>query len=189
MAQLISFEEKNIHFAKELLTKGGIIAFPTETVYGIGCSYNNEDAIKKIYQLKDRDYNKPLQILIADLSQLAPLIKDPQEQIEKCDLIKYWPGPLTLIFWKKEGQKEKIGVRMPKHTLLYKLLKETGPLAATSANPSGQPEALTAQQVAETLPEVDLILDGGKAKIGRPSTVVDVTVSPYKVLREGSLKL
>ncbi|MCX5751562.1 MAG: L-threonylcarbamoyladenylate synthase [Candidatus Saganbacteria bacterium] len=181
MPKKLVFQEKSIETAKKALSQGSIIAFPTETVYGIGIDFKNAEAIKKIYQLKGREFNKPLQILIADFEQLKNLI-EPQ----KCELIKYWPGPLTLIFYKKDGT-GKVGIRMPNYPLLQKLLKETGPIAATSANLSGQPDALTADEVARIFPDIDLILDGGKATIGIASTVVDVTEEPYKILRQGSL--
>ena len=161
---------------------GGVIIFPTETVYGIGTLASNGKGIKRIYEIKKRSPDKPLQILIADLKQAESLALDISPKAREL-MKKHWPGPLTLVFKARSGGT--VGIRMPKHDWLMKLIKETGPLAATSANLSGESEPVSVQEVKI---EADLLVDGGKCKLGESSTVLDVSVDPPLILREGKLK-
>lgn len=181
MERLKSSDE-SLKKAIQILKSGGVIIFPTETVYGIGTLASNEKAIKRIYEIKKRPSDKPLQILIADLKQVESLAQDISTKAREL-IKKYWPGPLTLVFKARSGGS--VGIRMPKHDWLLKLIKEIGPLAATSANLSGEPESLSAQEVRI---EADLLIDGGKCKLGEASTVIDVSVDPPLILREGNLK-
>ena len=168
--------------AAQTLKSGGVVIFPTETVYGVGARASDEKAIKRIYDIKKRSLDKPLQILIADLEQAESLALDISLKAREL-MKKHWPGPLTLVF--KSASGGSVGIRMPKHDWLLKLIKKTGPLAATSANLSGEPEPVSAQEVKI---EADLLIDGGKCKLGEASTVVDVSVDPPLILREGRLK-
>jgi L-threonylcarbamoyladenylate synthase len=144
---------------------------------------SDEKAIKRIYEIKQRSSDKPLQILIADPKQVELLALDLSPKAREL-MKKHWPGPLTLVFKARAGGS--VGIRMPKHDWLLKLIKETGPLAATSANLSGEPEPLSAQEVKI---EADLLIDGGKCKLGEASTVVDVSTDPPLILREGKIKI
>jgi L-threonylcarbamoyladenylate synthase len=186
----LKFDEKSLKKAIEILKSGGVVIFPTETVYGIGALADKEEAIKRIFKIKNRPEDKPLQILIANLEQakdLAQEIKGKSEELAK----KYWPGPLTLVLKKKSSvsdlitaSKETVGLRMPAQDWLLKLISKVGPLAASSANLSGETDPSSALEV--TI-EADLLLDGGKCKLGQASTVVDVSVDPPLILREGRI--
>lgn len=184
----LKFNRDSLKKTAETLKAGGVIIFPTETVYGIGCLAANQEAVKRVFKIKQRPLDKPLQILIADLKQaeqLAQELKGKALELAR----KYWPGPLTLVIKKKSSvsdlitaRKDSVGLRMPKSDKLLELIKAVGPLAASSANLSGEPDPTSAQEVKI---EADLLLDGGKCKLSQASTVVDVSVDPPLILREG----
>ena len=184
----MKFNRDSLKKTAETLKAGGVIIFPTETVYGIGCLAANQEAVKRVFKIKQRPLDKPLQILIADLKQaeqLAQELKGKALELAR----KYWPGPLTLVIKKKSSvsdlitaRKDSVGLRMPKSDKLLELIKAVGPLAASSANLSGEPDPTSAQEVKI---EADLLLDGGKCKLSQASTVVDVSVDPPLILREG----
>jgi len=174
------FDRFALNLAAKTLKNGGVIIFPTETVYGVGGLAASEAAVKRMYEIKKRPAGKPFQILISDLSQLNELTDEVSEKAKEL-IAKHWPGPLTLIF-KKKGGRSTIGIRMPDHPLLQQLIRLTGPLASSSANLSGEPDPTSADEVKI---EADLLLDGDKCKFGDPSTVIDVSVDPPKVLRKG----
>lgn len=164
---------------------GRIIAFPTETVYGIGVPSSKREAVEKLYQIKGRDRDKPLAYHIGDWDQLTFLriVRSPAfRYLSK----KFWPGPVTLIVQGENG--EKIGVRFPRSLPTCTLITSTGePFLASSANRSGEPSPKTAQEVIGTLgDQVDFIIDSGPCQIGLDSTVVDVTKQPPEILREGA---
>ena len=155
-----------INKAADMLFNNGVIAFPTDTVYGIACLAFNTEAIERIFSIKGRDSNKALPILIGNLKQLE-LISLPINKKVKKLIRKFWPGPLTIIVMRKPtlpgnlSPYPTVGVRMPNHTWLTKFIEKVGPLATTSANLSGQIEANNAMEVAEALNEkIDLIIDG-----------------------------
>lgn len=177
--------KNRIKKAVEILKSGGVIAFPTETVFGIGACLNQPEATKRIFKIKKRSRKKPLQILIASIQQAKKLGKFSKKALE---LAKEWPGPLTLVVYKTRnvpklvaGGSNKVGLRIPDHKMALELIKKCGPIVATSANKSGEKPALTAREVKNNLPEVDLILSG-KVKTGKASKIVDVT-RKTKVLR------
>jgi len=186
-----------IQKAVEILKNGGVIAFPTDTVYGIGCSIFNGNAIQRIYKIKGRDFNKPLPILLSkveDINLYAQNISD-----EAFDIInKYLPGPLTVILEKSglvsdmitAGQMT-VAIRVVDNPLVVKIISLLGsPIVATSANKSGSDDPLTSQDVIKSLgSDIDFVVDGGPCKIGTPSTIVDLTVRPFKVVRQGNLTL
>jgi len=184
---------KAIGAALDVLKSGGVIAFPTDTVYGIGVSAFHKEAIDKIFQVKGRSHLKAIPILITDageLSKIADQINPGTERI----INRFWPGALTLVLPKHPSlpvnlsPANTIGVRIPNNNLTRELLRRSGPLAATSANLSGKPSALTAIEVLDQLDgRIDLILDGGPAPGGIASTVLDMTGKKPKVLREGPI--
>lgn len=167
------------------LKSGKVIAFPTETVFGIGACLDQSKAIKQIFKLKGRPRKKPLQILIGNMRQAKQLGKFNQQALE---LSKSWPGPLTLVIFKTRkvpklvtGGSKKVGLRMPDHKKILELIKKCGPIVATSANKAGEKPALTVKAVRKTLPAIDFVLPG-RVKSGKASKVIDVTGKP-KTLR------
>jgi len=188
-------EDDLIAIAAQLLQKGGVIAYPTETVYGIGCSAFNAEAVNRIYRLKNRDPSKALILIAADIIQISELVETIPEQAEKL-IESFWPGPLTLVFKASSRLQEfafrkskTIAVRIPDCAICLALLKSCGfPLVSTSANLSGEPEATTAKEVADTFgDQLDMIIDGGRTPSRAPSTVVDITRTPVRIIREGAI--
>lgn len=178
-------DENAIQFAATLLRKGGLVAFPTETVYGIGANLLNKGAIKKLYKIKDRPLNKPFTIHIANIDVITQL--DCEISSFANQLIKeFWPGPLTIILKSKHGT---LGFRMPKNTVAKALISRSGvPVVAPSANVSGERPPTEVKEILKKFDgKIDLILDGGKTEFRRESTIVDTTVFPYKILREGAV--
>jgi len=172
--------------AAKILRSGGVIAFPTETVYGLGALLSQPAAIKKIYKIKRRPKNKPLQVLVANLKQALELGRFNAKALTY--IKSRWPGPLTLIVNKTSkvprlvtGGKNKVGLRMPAHRVVLALIRKCGPIIATSANISGKKPFLTAKEVKNGLPGLDYVLPG-RVKLGKASKVVDTT-SNFKVLR------
>lgn len=190
----LSFRE-HLGTIRETLRAGGIIAFPTDTFYGLGADPFNSTALEKIYRIKARSEDKPLLVLAASLEQAAGLYTriSPEAQI----LIEhFWPGPLTLLLEASTdlprpltGGSHKIGLRIPGNELTRKLLLDLGfSLTAPSANLSGAESPKTAEDVARSIGEhVDLIVDGGTTLGGKPSTLLDTTVSPPAIIREGAV--
>lgn len=190
-------EKEDLKAAGKVLKAGGIVAFPTDTVYGLGAVFDDEQAVKKIFAAKGREEKKPLSILVSDQEQVT-LLSDLEngEMAKKAKRLmeKYWPGALTLIFRKKPGIPdvvtaggETVGIRMPDLELTRELIRAAGkPLAAPSANTSGKRSAVSAQEVLEDLDgKIDMVIDGGTCQIGVASTVVDMTGKTPKILREG----
>ena len=185
----------DIRMAAELLKAGGLVAFPTDTVYGMGGDVSNENAVKEIFAAKKRDANKPLQILIARRSDLHMIAEDQSEILDRL-ASEFWPGPLTLVMPAKRDFPrsvrcglDTIGVRMPANPIALRLIEAFGaPIAATSANIPGFPDPVSASEVMEYLGhKISLILDGGATLGNIPSTVLDVSVNPPVALRQGRL--
>jgi len=184
---------KSAEFAQEVLQAGGVIAIPTETIYGIACLVSKRDSIKRLYAIKERDFLKAIPVLIGSLEQISRITASFPSAAYALSR-HFWPGALTLIVNKHPGLPFEltrfltVGVRMPDHDWLRSLIQSCGPLAVTSANISGQPSLSTAQKVMDELSgRVDLLIDGGICPGGIPSTVIDCTFSPAKVLREGDI--
>lgn len=179
--------------ASRILKEGGLVAFPTETVYGLGANALDANASAKIYKAKGRPSDNPLIVHIAELDALNQIAEEiPEKAWQLAE--KFWPGPLTMIFNKKDivplgttGGLNTVAVRMPSHKLALSLIKEAGGyIAAPSANTSGRPSPTKASHVAQDLVgRIDMILDGGMVGIGIESTIVDVTSSPPMILRPG----
>lgn len=171
---------------KDIILKGGIVALPTETVYGLAVLAKDKSAVEKLYAIKQRDHGKPFTLHLAEvdkaLAQFAILPPYGYRLVEKL-----WPGPLTIIFYSTYG--EKIGVRVSSHKILSLILKELGqPIYLPSANISGQKETTSADEVEKIFGnDIDLIVDGGKSVYGKSSTVVDLTYHPFKIVREGAV--
>lgn len=182
-----------IQTAAEIIQKGGLVAFPTETVYGLGADALNSEAVLALFAAKHRPLDNPPIVHIADISEVSPLVMEIPKKAESL-MEKFWPGPLTLIF--KRSQKvpkvttaglDTVAIRMPKHPVALALIRASNrPIAAPSANLAGKPSPTTAQHVYEDLNgRIDAILDGGATSIGVESTVVDLSIDPPMLLRPG----
>lgn len=186
-------EDKALLQAGEIIRAGGLVAFPTETVYGLGGDGLNREASRKIYAAKGRPSDNPLIIHICRLEDIRLLVKEFSETARKVT-DAFWPGPLTLILPKSDrvpeettGGLDTVAVRFPSHPVARKLIEYGGGyVAAPSANLSGRPSPTAAKYVIEDMEgRIDMILDGGEDDIGLESTVVDMTVTPPQILRPG----
>lgn len=176
----------SISYAAALLKNGALVAFPTETVYGLGANLLNARAMTALQRAKNRPKGKEFTVHIA--SNAAPAKMGCRMTKEASALAKrFWPGPLTIVLRSRSGKK--IGFRMPANAIALELIKKTGvPMVAPSANTSGNAPPTSADEVLKELAgKIDLVLDGGKTKVGIESTVVDLSVSPARVLREGAI--
>lgn len=179
--------------ALEVLQAGGLVAFPTDTVYGLGALVFDGRAVESIYKAKDRSLEKAIPVLIGETDDLHKVAVDvPKDALKLAS--RFWPGPLTILVPKRLGLPEAVsatptvGVRVPDHDLARALLRAAGPMAVTSANLSGRESPQTAEEVfAQLHGRIELILDGGKTPGGIPSTVVDCTVGQIRVIREGPI--
>lgn len=167
--------------AAQLVRSGGVIAFPTDTVYGLGAAADDEVATRRVFKIKGRPVGLPLILMVAAESQLENFVH--VDSRSEAMMRRWWPGPLTLILHAKGGGT--LGVRIPKHKVALDLLRATGPLMTTSANLHGLEAAMTAREA--DLPGVMAVLDGGAAPGGVASTVVDLTGPEPHVLREGAI--
>ncbi|MGD9567622.1 MAG: L-threonylcarbamoyladenylate synthase [Sedimentibacter sp.] len=181
--------------AAQIINKGGIVVFPTETVYGIGADALNDEAVDKIFKAKGRPQDNPLIVHIAEFDDLYNLIETVPASAKMLGQ-KYWPGPLTMILYKKSILSDKItaglntaAIRLPVNKIALALIKESKkPIAAPSANLSGKPSPTDASHCIEDLMgKVDMIIDGGNTDIGLESTVVDMTSEIPMILRPGGV--
>ncbi len=193
--ELISTEDpKAISRAAAILQSGGLVAIPTDTVYGVAALANDPQAIERIYQVKERSESKAIAVLIGELSQISRVAAS-QTAASRRLAEAFWPGALTLVLPRHASLPENlspqptIGVRMPDHAFTRRLLALTGPLATSSANLSGGPNPRNAQEVLAQLDgRIELVLDGGAAPGGVPSTVVDCTGDSISILRQGAIE-
>lgn len=179
--------------AVELIKKGDVIAFPTETVYGLGADANNILAIKKTYELKGRPSDNPLIVHVSSVSQAEDITRNLPESFYKL-AESFWPGPLTLIVEKNPsvpdivtGGLSTVAVRMPNHPLALKLITQSGPLTAPSANKSGKPSPTKPEHIWQDYGDVLPVLDGGSTTIGLESTILDLTSELPEILRPGAI--
>ena len=181
--------------AKEIVAQGGIIAYPTETFYGLGADPYNKDAVKRLFELKGRGFDKPISILVKDEAALQQVVTTVPAAAEEL-IRRFWPGPLTIIFRASPqlptlltAGTGKIGVRISGNPITQKLLDTIDrPLTTTSANPSGKMSPVTAEEIASYFDDnLDLILDGGELPGRLGSTVVDVTGGKVVIVREGEI--
>jgi L-threonylcarbamoyladenylate synthase len=184
--------QQEIERGVKILQKGGAIAFPTDTVYGLGANAFNATAVERIYEIKNRPRHLQLPLLIADIEQLTTLA-DPIPEIAWFLARRFWPGGLTLVLSKTDlvpaylVSGSTIAVRVPDHPICLTIIRRLGnPIIGTSANISGHPPALIAEEVEQQLGgKIDFIINGGKCPGGKESTVVDVTHESPIILRQG----
>ena len=183
--------------AAEFIRKGKLVAFPTETVYGLGGNAYDSTASARIYAAKGRPSDNPLIVHISQFEEIKPLVKELPD-VAKALADRFWPGPLTMILDKSDaipkettGGLDTVAIRMPSHIIANMLIKEAGvPIAAPSANASGRPSTTKAEHVIEDLSgRIDMIIDGGSSDIGLESTIVDLTVKPALILRPGYITI
>ncbi len=188
-------EEKDmlLREAGDILRNGGLVAFPTETVYGLGGDGLNKESSKKIYAAKGRPSDNPLIIHITDMEALPLIVSDISPEVKKV-AAAFWPGPLTMILPKSgnvpdetTGGLKTVAVRMPSHKVARRLIRYAGGyVAAPSANASGKPSPTLAKYVVEDMAgRIDMVIDGGQVGIGLESTIIDMTVNPPQILRPG----
>jgi L-threonylcarbamoyladenylate synthase len=194
-ARLLPDDARGRAAAIETLRAGGLVAMPTDTVYGVGVALDAEDGLSRLFAAKDRQLDKAIVLLVADLEQAATVgVLSPAARILA---ERFWPGGLTLVLAQVPdsglpavltGGAATIGVRIPDHDSPRSLARALGPLPVTSANVSGLPDARKAADVLAQLgSRVDLVLDGGPARGGVPSTVVDCSISAPRILRAGAI--
>lgn len=186
---------KNILETSQMVKKGGLVIFPTDTVYGLGCDPFNVEAVKRIFAVKG-ERKKPLPVLASDIDSVIKIVHLHENAFKVA--MKFWPGPLTLILSKKSTlpdvvtcKLDTVGVRIPQLDIAIQLIRLSGGLlVGTSANKTGEKPARNVSEITEKLgKEVDIILDGGPTLFGKPSTIVDLTVKKPKILRKGSIGL
>ncbi len=186
-------KDEELKEASAVIRSGGLVAFPTETVYGLGGDATNPEASRKIYAAKGRPSDNPLIVHIADFSQLRNIVAEVPQEAEKL-AEAFWPGPLTMILRKNEvipyettGGLDTVAIRMPSHPVARAFLQDSGcMIAAPSANTSGRPSPTTAQHVWEDLHgKIEILLDGGPVGIGIESTIVDLSEERPMILRPG----
>ncbi len=190
-------KQENVNIASDILKNGGIGIFTTDTVYGIGCDFQNITSLKKIFEIKERNFNKPINILVSNKEMINKLVKDINP-IEKILIDNFWPGPFTIIFNKTSlvpdiltSGLNTVGIRMPKNKICLDLIDEFGsPLATSSANISNEnPTSVIDENLIKNFEnKVDFILDSGKIDGGIPSTIVRVeNDNKINILREGPI--
>ncbi len=181
--------------AASIIKDGGLVAFPTETVYGLGANALDPVAVKKIYAAKGRPSDNPLIVHISEISEILPLVKEIPENAKKL-MEAFWPGPITMIFKKTDiipkevsGGLETVAIRFPENKVARFLIKTAGvPIAAPSANSSGKPSPTRASHVEFDLnSKIDMIIDGGYSEFGLESTILDVSGDVFCILRPGSV--
>jgi len=191
--KIIKADPAGIRKVGRVILQGGVAAFPTETFYGLGADARNEEALQKIFQLKGREENKPLLLLIGDRDWLSGLVRNIPPVAGRL-MEKFWPGPLTLVFEASPrlsalltGGTGTVGVRLSPHPVAQALIQAVGrAITATSANLSGQPSASVAAEVFRALGNrVDAILDGGQTAGGLGSTVLDLSSPAPRIIRRG----
>ncbi len=186
-------DPKKIQPAADIIKHGGLVAFPTETVYGLGVDALNSNAVLHLFEAKRRPLDNPPIIHLADTESVYPLVRQVSQKA-RCLMEQFWPGPLTLIFKHSKivpkqtvANLDTIAIRIPNHPIAQTLIRQANcPIAAPSANLSGKPSPTTAQHVIDDLNgAIDALIDGGTTNIGVESTVVDLSIDPPVLLRPG----
>jgi L-threonylcarbamoyladenylate synthase len=190
----ISTEDRRaLGAAARILEAGGLVAFPTDTVYGLGASAFDGRAVERLSKAKRRPPDKPIPVLLADFYALEQVVQNPSRQVRLL-AEAFWPGPLTIV-WSKVpslpkavSSKKTVGVRVPDHDFARELLRRVGPLAVSSANHSGAATTRTAREVlAQLSGRIHLVIDGGLSSGRQPSTVVRFEGDEFKILRQGPI--
>jgi len=191
---ILQCDNTGIKAAYDIIQKGGIVVFPTDTVYGIGCDPRNQDAVNKIYKIKGREKIKHLPVLAYSKSDIEDIVFF--DEISKKIADKFWPGPVTLILRVKDKKieetldlKGKIAVRVPNNPCVLALLEKCRLLVGTSANFSGQSSFGDSKEIASKFSGYDALLDGGQIVNSGESTIVEVVNNELKIVREGKIKL
>ena len=178
-----------------IIRDGGIVIFPTETVYGIGTNGFNEESIRKIYEIKKRDFSKPISLLVSNM-EMVKMVAEDISDLEYALMEKFWPGPFTIILKKKKdvpdiltANGDTVGIRMPSGEIAKKIIEYAGvPIATPSANISGKPSGTNIGNIIKDFDgKVDCIIDSGESKLGVASTIVKVINNVPYILREGSI--
>ena len=182
-----------LDLSEKTLNQGGLIVFPTDTVYGLAAKFDLLEAIQRIYQVKGRDQTKALPVLLGNVEQIK-LVAAEFPGFASSLAENFWPGALTIVLQKKSdlisplSMDNTIGIRIPNDNFVRELAGRVGPLATTSANRSGFPSAINIDEVLSQIGDfVDVIVDGGQSEGGVPSTVVDCREKPFRILREGAI--
>ena len=184
-----------IEKAAELIKQGKIVVFPTETVYGIGTNGLDEQAVKKLFEIKQRPLNKPITLLVSNMEMIQSIAKDITE-VEYKIIQKFFPGPLTIILKKKEivpdiltSGGDTVGIRMPSCEIARELVEKAGvPIAAPSANITGEPSGTNLKEIKKHL-KADYFIDGGESKLGLASTIIQIVDDKPQILRQGNITL
>ena len=192
-----SINENELKSVIDILNNDGIVIFPTDTVYGMGCNCFSDKAIDKIFEIKGRDYNKPINVLVSNYNSIKEVVSNINDK-EKELVDKYMPGALTIIFDKKDSISnlltaglDTVGVRIPNNNISLEILNNiTYPLATTSANISGNESLVDFDSIYEVFNgKVDAIINGGISDIGIASTIVRVDNNDINILRQGSIQV
>ncbi len=196
MARVLKAEvEGSLAEALAVLKGGGLVVYPSDTVYGLGAAASDERAVARAFAVKGRLSEKALPLLLADVDDMAPLCAEVPP-IAKLLTERFWPGPLTVVLRRSPsfqspalGGGDSVALRVPDHFFLRQLIRALGePITGTSANRSGRPSCRTSREVQRHLGSaVDLIIDGGASRAGQESTVVDITIQPPVIVREGAV--
>jgi len=193
--RIIKVTKKAIRKAARIVEEGGVIIYPTDTVYGLGCNPFNQVAVKRVFEIKD-ERAKPLPILASNIEEIEKIAQTSEKSLRLAK--KFWPGPLTIVLPKKPLLPDvvtcgldSVAVRIPSHDVALELISLCGGLLiGTSANKTGNKPTQTALEAVEQIgDEVDFILNGGPAPIGASSTIIDLTTKKPKILRHGPIKL
>ena len=201
MEKYINLENKldyeELKIPAKIIKEGGIVIFPTETVYGIGSNGLNKEAIKKLYEVKQRPLNKPISLLVSNIEMVNQVAKNISK-LEYKIMQNFFPGPLTIILEKKDivpdiltANTNTIGIRMPSGEIARKLIEYAGiPIATPSANISGKPSGTNIKDIQKDFEgKVDYFIDNGESKLGIPSTIIRVINNEVHILRQGSISM
>lgn len=187
--------EDSLEVAAETIASGGIVAYPTETTYGLAIDPFNKEALDRLFSLKGRSDKNPISLIVSD-AQVVERLAEDIPRVAKRLMERFWPGPLTIVFKAASTIPEaitagtgKIGLRVSSSSVASKLARDAGGvITATSANPSGEDAAMTAKEVDEYFGEnIDVIIDGGTLRETTPSTVVDITTGKIIIIRQGAI--
>jgi L-threonylcarbamoyladenylate synthase len=186
--------ESLLEVGGEIVARGGLLVLPTDTLYGVGCDPFNASAVQALFAAKGRGRDLPLPVLVHNWRQAIGLVEEVTEQAQAL-IAAWWPGPLTLVFreaagigWDLGDSQATVAVRMPKQTFALALIQRTGPLAVSSANRSGEPSPRTMPGIVEQLgDQVGVFFDAGAASDGPASTIVDLSGTRPRMLREGAI--
>ncbi len=194
----MSFMQDDIERAVKIVNQGGIIIFPTDTAFGIGCRIDNEKTIERLFAIRKRPASQAMPVLVSNLEMAQEYLEPVPGEVKEKLIDKYWPGALTIVLsCKKEkvpdfvrGGRDTLGVRMPNHPLVLELIKKVGvPILGPSANFSGEKTPYHLQDLDEELvKKVDFVVPG-ECSLKQASTVIDCSVEPWRVVREGALVL